>query len=51
MALAWNEIKGCALTFSNDWAKAESEDADADAHRQLVACSVHQTSLQAQDWI
>lgn len=49
MALAWNEIKDCALTFSNDWAKAESE--DADAHRQLVACSVHQTSLQAQDWI
>ncbi|PTQ78855.1 hypothetical protein C8R26_101171 [Nitrosomonas oligotropha] len=29
MALAWNEIKDRALAFSRDWAKAESEDADA----------------------
>ncbi len=29
MALAWNEIKDRALAFSKDWAKAESEDADA----------------------
>lgn len=49
MAPAWNEIKDCALTYSNDGAKAESE--DADAHPQLVACSAHQTSLQAQDWM
>ncbi|MDP1619924.1 MAG: hypothetical protein Q8M12_02920 [bacterium] len=49
MALAWNEIKDCALTFYNDWAKVEFE--DADAHRQFVACNVHQTSPQAQDWI
>lgn len=29
MALAWNEIKDRALAFSREWAKAESEDADA----------------------
>lgn len=29
MALAWNEIKDRALRFSKEWAKAESEDADA----------------------
>jgi hypothetical protein len=29
MALAWNEIKDRALAFSRDWAKAESEDAEA----------------------
>ncbi len=29
MALAWNEIKDRALAFSKEWAKAESEDADA----------------------
>jgi len=49
MALAWNEIKDCALTFSYDWVKAESE--DADVHRQLVACSGHQTSPRVEGWI
>ncbi len=29
MALSWNEIKDRALAFSKEWAKAESEDADA----------------------
>jgi hypothetical protein len=29
MALAWNEIKDRALAFSKEWAKAESEDAEA----------------------
>lgn len=29
MALAWNEIKDRALAFSREWARAESEDADA----------------------
>ena len=29
MALAWNEIKDRALAFSREWAKAESEDAEA----------------------
>lgn len=29
MALPWNEIKDRALAFSREWAKAESEDADA----------------------
>jgi hypothetical protein len=29
MALAWNEIKDRALAFSKQWAKAESEDAEA----------------------
>lgn len=29
MALAWNEIKDRSLAFSKEWAKAESEDADA----------------------
>ena len=29
MALAWNEIKDRAQAFSREWAKAESEDADA----------------------
>jgi hypothetical protein len=29
MALAWNEIKDRALAFSKEWARAESEDAEA----------------------
>ena len=29
MALAWNEIKDRALAFSKEWAKSESEDAEA----------------------
>lgn len=29
MPLSWNEIKDRALTFSREWADAESEDADA----------------------
>jgi hypothetical protein len=29
MALAWNEIKDCALAFSKEWAKAELEDVEA----------------------
>ena len=29
MALSWNEIKDRALAFSKEWAKAESEDAEA----------------------
>jgi hypothetical protein len=29
VALSWNEIKDRALAFSKEWAKAESEDADA----------------------
>jgi hypothetical protein len=29
MALAWNEIKDRALSFSKEWAKSESEDAEA----------------------
>ncbi|MGR3913544.1 MAG: hypothetical protein OD918_03295 [Gammaproteobacteria bacterium] len=29
MPLSWNEIRGRALAFSNEWAEARSESADA----------------------